>query len=322
MKSKHSWLWSLALILVLGAVSWGVFVATRPAKLPEGFLYGNGHIEGTEVRVASEVGGRVVEQHLTEGALVRAGEPVVVIDAQTSQDRLRAVEGELAALRESKAAIESQIEIWTHHAETAERQLDRVRDLLASQLASQRDVDEAENGLREAQGQLQSLRAQSEALDGQIMSAEAKVDLAKSQLEKTEVDAPEDGTVMVRAVENGEVVQPGQPLALLVDLSKLELKVYIPERDIGKVELDGAARVKVDAFPERFFDARVARVDDYAQFTPRDIHVPEERTRMVYGVTLALDNPGGRLKPGMPADAWIRWDDSRAWPAELPVPEG
>jgi HlyD family secretion protein len=322
MKNKHSWLWSLALILVLGAVSWGVFVATRPAELPEGFLYGNGHIEGTEVRVASEVGGRVVEQHLTEGGVVRAGEPVVVIDAQTSQDRLRAVEGELAALRESKAAVESQIEIWTHHSETARRQLDRVRDLLGSQLASQRDVDEAENGLREAQGQLQSLRAQSEALDGQIMSAEAKVDLAKSQLEKTEVDAPEDGTVMVRAVETGEVVQPGQPLALLVDLSKLELKVYVPEREIGKVELGGAARVKVDAFPERFFDARVARVDDYAQFTPRDIHVPEERTRMVYGVTLALDNPDGRLKPGMPADAWIRWDDAREWPAELPVPEG
>jgi len=41
---------------------------------------------------------------------------------------------------------------------------------------------------------------------------------------------------------------------------------------------------------------------------------------MVYGVTLALENPERRLKPGMPADAWIRWDESKNWPASLPVP--
>ena len=317
---RRSWLWSLLVLLAVGGISYGAFLATRSPKLPEGFLYGNGHIEGTEVRIASEVAGRVTEQSLTEGQRVNAGQTVVVIDAQTSRNQLSAVQGELAALRESKAALESQVSIWSHHVETAHSQLSRARNLARKKLASERDVEEAEDGAREAEGQLASLRAQTEALDGQIDSAEAKVRLAETRVAKTEIEAPTDGTVLVRAVEVGEVVQPGQPLGVVVDLSRLELKVYVPEREIGKIRLGSAARVRVDAFPDRYFDGRVARVDEYAQFTPRDIHMPEERTRMVYGVTLALDNPGERLKPGMPADAWIRWDDARAWPDMLPVP--
>jgi HlyD family secretion protein len=48
--------------------------------------------------------------------------------------------------------------------------------------------------------------------------------------------------------------------------------------------------------------------------------MPEERVRMVFGVVLAMDNADRFLKPGMPADAWIRWDDARQWPAKLTVP--
>jgi len=318
--TKHSWLWSLFGLLAVSGVSYGVFFATRAPELPEGFLYGNGHIEGIEIRIASEVAGRVLEQTLTEGERVTRGQTVVVIDAQTSREQLSAVEGELSALRDSKVALESQITLWAHHVETARRQLTRVRDLVKTNLASERDVDDAENGVAEAEGQLENLQAQTQALDGQIESAEARVRLAETRLQKTEVKAPADGRVLVRAVETGEVVQIGQPLGLIVDLSRLELKVYLPEREIGRIRLGSAARLRVDAFPERFFNARVARVDDYAQFTPRDIHMPEERTRMVYGVTLALENPEERLKPGMPADAWIRWDDAQPWPDDLPVP--
>jgi HlyD family secretion protein len=317
---KSSWVAALLGLLLLSSVSYGIFRATRPADVPDGFLYGNGHIEGTEIRIASEVTGRVMEHALTEGEAVIGGQTLIVVDAETSRQQLRAREGELAALRDSRAAIDSQITLWAHHAETARRQLERARRLRASGVASEEVVEQAEDALQEAAGQLRNLQSQRDALDGQIASAAARVRLAETQLEKTEVAAPVGGTVLIRAVEVGEVVQAGEPLALIVDLERLELKVYVPERNLGRLQLGNAARVRVDAFPERHFDAHVARVDDYAQFTPRDIHVPEERTRMVYGVTLALDNPNRRLKPGMPADAWIRWDETKEWPARLPVP--
>jgi HlyD family secretion protein len=316
---NRSWVAALAGVLVVVVASYALYLVTRPEPLPPGVLYGSGHIEGTEIRIASEVAGRVVEQRMPEGQAVSAGAALLTIDPAVSRDQLRAVEAELDALRETRAALAAQIATWAHHVETAQSQVSRVERLAETQLASEQSLDSARDAARQGEGELRRLEAQSESLDRQIAGTESRVSLARTQLERTIVYAPQSGTVLVRAVEAGEVVQVGQPLALLVDLSRLELKVYLAVDQLGKIRLGDEAHVRVDAFPDQLFDAQVARVDEYAQFTPRDIHVPEERTQMVYGVTLALENTERRLKPGMPADAWIRWDDV-PWPQRLPIP--
>ena len=315
---NRSWQWALAGVLVAVIASYAFYTLTRPEPLPNGILYGSGHIEGTEIRIASEVAGRVVEQWMPEGGIVNAGAPVATIDPTVSRDRLRAVDAELDALRESRAALAAQVSTWTHHVETTQAQLARIERLAQSNLASEQALDTARDAVRQAEGELRRLEAQSKSLDEQIASADARVSLARTELDRATVYAPQAGTVLVRAVEAGEVVQVGQPLALLVDLSRLELKVYLALDALGKIRLGDQARVRVDAYPDELFEAAVARVDDYAQFTPRDIHVPDERTQMVYGVTLALDNTERRLKPGMPADAWIRFEDV-PWPERLPI---
>jgi HlyD family secretion protein len=165
-----------------------------------------------------------------------------------------------------------------------------------------------------------ALKAQIASLEARITVAQRERDLVALKIKKTRVVAPISATVLVKTAEIGEFLQPGSPVAVLVDLSQITLKVYLPEVEIGKVKFGAAARVRVDAFPDRQFDARVDRVDQQAQFTPRDIHMPEERTRMVFGVTLAVDNPDGVLKPGMPADAWILWQPAAGWPLSLYVP--
>lgn len=317
---NRSWQWTLAGVLVAVLAASVFYGLTRPEPLPAGILYGSGHIEGTEIRIASEVAGRVLDQQLPEGELVAPGAPLVTIDPTVSRDRLRIADAELAALRETADALGAQIETWAHHGDSARAQLARVEQLAKTSLASEQALDTARDAVRQAEGELQRLQAQRKSLDEQIESASARESAARTELNRTTVYSPQQGTVLVRAVETGEVVQVGQPLALLVDLARLELKVYLAVDDLGKIRLGDEARVRVDAFPEEFFAATVARVDDYAQFTPRDIHVPDERTQMVYGVTLALDNPERRLKPGMPADAWIRFADE-PWPADLPVPQ-
>lgn len=319
---KRSWLFTLLALLTLAVVSYLVFLVLQPSPLPAGIVYGNGHIEGVEVRIASEVPGRVLEHTLEEGQLVKNGQRLLVIDPQSYRDELSIIEGELTALRTMLEVIDTQIDIWTHHAETAERQVARLRRLTGEQMASEQELDRALDTERQATGELERLRSERQVLAARIDSASSSVRIAETQVMRSEVFAPQEGTVLVRVVETGEVIQAGQPLAILVDLTRLELKVYLPEIDAGRVKQGASARVRVDAYPERLFEARVARIDDYAQFTPRDIHLPEERVRMVYGVVLALDNPDRVLKPGMPADAWILWDEGQVWPERLIVPRG
>ncbi|ODV16596.1 MAG: hypothetical protein BGP24_10030 [Lysobacterales bacterium 69-70] len=298
-----------------------VYQWLRMPPLPAGFTYGSGHVEATEVRLAAETGGRVVEQRLVEGQPVRAGDVVLVIDPVTTQDQLTGVQDEARAVRESVAALDAQIASWRHHVETARQQRARIERLVTTRVATARELDSVNDAVNQAEGELGRLRGQRSSLQAQVSSVESRVRLAQTNVSRTEVKAPQDATVLVRGVEVGEVIQPGQPLALLADLRRIELKVYLAANDAGRVKLGHAARVRVDAYPDQLFAATVARIDPYAQFTPRDIHVPDERAQMVYGVTLVIDNVQQQLKPGMPADAWIRWDAQAAWPVPLRVPQ-
>jgi HlyD family secretion protein len=313
--------WSLLAVVALAGVAALAYQWLRVPPLPAGFAYGSGHVEATEVRLAAEAGGRVVEQRLLEGQPIQAGDVLLVIDPVTTQDQLISVQEEAQAVRASVEALDAQIATWKHHVETARQQRARIERLVRTQVATARELDSVNDAVNQAEGELGRLRAQRASLQAQASSVESRVRLAQTNVSRTEVKAPQDATVLVRGVEVGEVIQPGQPLALLADLRRIELKVYLAANDAGRVKLGHAAQVRVDAYPEQTFPATVARIDPYAQFTPRDIHVPDERAQMVYGVTLVIDNVQQQLKPGMPADAWIRWNPQAPWPSPLRVPQ-
>jgi len=114
--------------------------------------------------------------------------------------------------------------------------------------------------------------------------------------------------------EPGEVVASGAPLLELVDLDQLYLKAFVAEREIGKLRRGLPARIHTDAFPDQPFTATVRYISSRAEFTPKEVQTPDERVKLVYAVKLYIDaNPGGRLTPGLPADAMIRWKEGAPW---------
>ena len=126
-------------------------------------------------------------------------------------------------------------------------------------------------------------------------------------LAERQIVAPTDGTILSRPVEVGDVVSPGSAVFRMVDMGRLYVKVYIPEPDIGKLRLGDPAEIAVDAFPNRRFAARISKIPDEAEFTPKNVETAEERLKLVFGVELTFITPDDVLKPGMPADCVIHW---------------
>jgi multidrug resistance efflux pump len=182
---------------------------------------------------------------------------------------------------------------------------------------SQADVEASEKDLKQAEANLKVAQAAKDtvALKTQVLralrasrhAAAAQLAVAQANLAERNIYAPTDGTILARPVEVGDVVVPGSPIFVMVDMSRLYVKVYIPEPDIPKIKLGDLAEVNVDAFPGRKFDARVTKVYEQAEFTPKNVETKEERVKLVFGVELTFVNPEGLLKPGMPADAAIHW---------------
>jgi len=191
---------------------------------------------------------------------------------------------------------------------------------------SQADVEASEKDLSQAEANLTVAQAAKDTVDLKIQAlralrqsrraAAAQLAVAQANLAERSISAPTDGTILARPVEVGDVVVPGSPIFVMVDMSRLYVKVYIPEPDIPKIKLGDEAEVNVDAFPGRKFAARVTKVYEQAEFTPKNVETKEERVKLVFGVELTFVNPEGLLKPGMPADAAIRW---KAAPSAQPT---
>jgi HlyD family secretion protein len=121
-------------------------------------------------------------------------------------------------------------------------------------------------------------------------------------LDKLVVRAPEDGVVLTRSVEAGEVAQAGMSAITLGRLNDLKVTVYIAEDRYGQLSLGDHASLSVDSYPGQTFDAVVTRISDQAEYTPRNVQTKEVRQTTVYGVELSIQGGQSKLIPGMPTD--------------------
>ena len=172
------------------------------------------------------------------------------------------------------------------------------------------------------QTQVLGVQKQIAQQESQIASANANAQQAGAQLASAQADrqdltvrAPFGGTVLTRAAEPGEVVQAGTAIITLLDLTKVYLRGFVPEGEIGKVAVNQPAHIFLDSNPKQPVDAYVSRIDPEATFTPENTYFQNDRVKQVVGLKLQLKGAFGLAKPGMPADGEILVQGS-TWPKE------
>ena len=199
----------------------------------------------------------------------------------------------------------------------AEEMRVRWHGAMAELTGARAALQAAQNQWRRAQlgyDQIAVREKELRALDAQLNQVHAALDEAQAAINNLTVKAPIHGTVVAKLVEPGEVVAAGTPLLELVDLDRLYLKVYVAGKYMGQLHLGLPARIYLDAFPDEPFPAQVRYISSRAEFSPKEVQTPDERTKLVYAVKLyATENPQGRLTPGISADAVIRWKDDVSW---------
>jgi HlyD family secretion protein len=200
----------------------------------------------------------------------------------------------------------------------------------AAVAAAQRRVESVRGALTTAQAnldnpkirgaQVSSTQAQIAQQQSTIAGAKAQTSQAQAQLTEAEADradltvvAPFSGTVLTRAAEPGEVVQAGTAIVTLLDLSKVYLRGFVPEGEIGKVKINQPAHVFLDSSQNQALDGYVLRIDPQATFTPENTYFRDDRVKQVVGVKVQLTQGIGFAKPGMPADGEIL-TSGNAWP--------
>jgi len=314
---------TLALTLISATV---VLLSGCSKSVDDGTIRASGHIEATEVRLAAKVGGRLLEAPLEEGEAITAGALVAqleTVDAEHQLAQARAnVEAADAQLRlllagsraEDLRRAEDQMAQAQAELDAARRDLDRLSGLADRGSATEKSRDDAatrqeiaERAVAAARAQLDKLvagprRQEIETARAQRASADAMVAAVEQQITDATVLAPCDGVVTTRIAEPGEILPPGATIAVLTDLDRPWLTVWIDEPSLSRVTLGQSVTVRVDG-SDRDFEGTVSFISPVAEFTPKNVQTPDERAKLVFRVKVHLANPDGIFKPGMPADA-------------------
>ncbi len=275
-------------LLVIGAIG-AIFVYSYSGVffLQNIRLAGTGTIEATEYSLGSPLGGIVDSIRVKEGDIVKAGDLIGVI-------RHRDLLAEKKALESGLAAAEADIAQAEVKLASAKRGLERLHGVARSGSVSEQKVDDAETANKQVASLLEASKKQRERLQFQMEALSEKIAYAT-------VTAPASGMIVERYFESGELVPSGGTLVKLADLSEVWLKIYIPEQDLGRVKVGQKASVTIDSFPGRVFEGRVTWISSVAEFTPKNVQTEEARVRMVFGVKVAIPNPEGIFKIGLPA---------------------
>jgi HlyD family secretion protein len=305
----------MRIYLFLPLFSFGLISLIGCSNNDKNVIEASGTIEGTDVNIGTEVSGKVIEVRVDEGSRVTKGDTLVLIDDTDYQIQLKQAVANQASFESSYSlAVEGSrkediIQAQTAF-KTAEADYLRMKDLLASQTITQKQYDDAYTRYVTAQQTYEKLRTGSrpQEITGARTRrdfAAAQTELLKKKIRDCHILAPSNGTITLRAVEPGELVTVGANVLRLTYLDKVKLTIYVSEAELGRVKLGQSASVYIDTDEKKAHNGTVIYISPVAEFTPKNVQTKEERTKLVFGVKIEVDNANGVLKPGLPADAKI-----------------
>lgn len=230
------------------------------------------------VDVGSTVSGPIKSVEVDFNDIVKKGQVLARIDPETFLQRVRQAEASVAQARAE--------------ANAARADFGRYERL-------------AKEGFASDQMLLQN-RTAAERANASVSNASAQLASARIDLDRTVIRSPVDGVVVDRQVDPGQTVAASFQAATLFviaqDLAQLEAAIIVDEADIGEVQEGMAVRFTVDAFPDETFEGRVTQVRKQGVQTSGVVS---------YTVIVRAENRGGRLLPGMTANAEIVVEEKR-----------
>jgi HlyD family secretion protein len=315
-----SWIVLVAATIAASIVAVGWSLHDRHARdvVPEGILVASGRLEGRTVRVAAQAFGRVTRLAVREGDPLAQGDLIAVIDARDATAAVTGGRAGVAAAEAGAVAAERRVAALEARLELARKEQARYQRLFERDAAPRQAVDRADAELEGVLSELRAAQAAHVLALRQTDVVRAQLESAEVRLAETTIAAPVGGVVTAELARAGETVAPGVPVVAMLMSDDMKLRVYLPLEAAQRVQPGHEARIYVDGYHDRFFDGVVERVASQAEFTPKDVHMPDERSTLVFAVDVRVPNPDGTLKDNFPADAYIRWKHGIEWPTRRP----
>ncbi|PTE10378.1 HlyD family secretion protein [Mesorhizobium helmanticense] len=287
------------------------------------------YVQADMAFISPKISGYVDQVEVSENQQVKAGDPLLTVDDGDYKIAVAQAEAQIATLSKTLDRIDAQTEAARASLQQAQAQKtadqaatdnaaraqQRAAQLLKTHVGTQAQLDDAQTALDQAKAALVGADAQIAAAQANIcvlqaQRAESASTLASLQLSRdkaardlsfTVLRAPYDGVVGNRSVEQGDLVSPGQKLAVIVPMDKLYIVANFKETQLGRLVPGEKVRISVDAIDGHDFEGTVSSLAP-ASGAVFSLLPPENATgnftKVVQRVPVRIDVPADVLKTG------------------------
>jgi HlyD family secretion protein len=260
------------------------------------------------VNISAQTMGRVTRLAVNEGDRVKAGQFLLQIDPVNAEAAVRrdeaAVAGARTALEQARVSLQSA----KASLDIAQQAHKRQRELWQAGLTTRESLEKAEADVQIRESDLRAREQEIKTRETQLRQQEAGLESSQHTLSQVRFDAPFDGIVTRRNIEQGENVvvgtmnNPGTVLLTVADMSVVEAEIEVDETDIPFVQLGQTAKVTIDAIPDKTFSGKVTEIGNSPIQTTG---TGTTRTATNFKVTVTLDDRIPDVRPGFTCTAEI-----------------
>ena len=319
---RKKWLWLVVVLLVLAGIAafvinrrqdQGITVSAETIQRRdlEAIVSASGKIEPQKtVNISAQSMGRVTKLAVNEGDRVKAGQFLLQIDAVNAAAAVRrdeaAVAGAMTALEQSRVGLQSA----RASLELARQSLKRQMELSQSGLTTRESIEKAQAEVEVRESELRAREQEIKNRETQLRQQEAGLQSSQHSLSQVRFEAPFDGVVTRRNIEEGENVvvgtmnNAGTILLTVADMSIIEAEIEVDETDIPFVQLGQPARITIDAIPDKTFTGKVAEIGN-SPIQTTTTGTNTARTATNFKVTVTIKDQVPDVRPGFTCTAEI-----------------
>ncbi|MDW3209647.1 MAG: HlyD family efflux transporter periplasmic adaptor subunit [Reichenbachiella sp.] len=263
-----------------------------------------GTFEADETVISAEASGKILSFKIDEGQQLSRNQYVGYVDTTQLSLSKAQLKAQVRAVLSRKPDISSQLAALNEQLKAAKKEKERIENLLKSDAATPKQLDDVEAQINLINGNIRGLRTSlvnnTNSLDQEIGPLEAQVLQVDDLIIKSKIINPIQGTVLSVYAEPYEQVGAGQPLYRIADLNELTLKVYISGDQFSQVKLNEKVSVFTDdgSGGYRETSGTIYWISEKAEFTPKSVQTKNERANKVYAVKVRVKNDGS-YKIGM-----------------------
>jgi HlyD family secretion protein len=252
------------------------------------------------IKVGAEVSGQITRVNVDFNSAVKAGQVLAEIDQTRVRARMQQAQAQVALaqanlMQAEAAAVRARTDMGVQ-----ERDYARKKTLTEQGFFSKSALDNATSVVASAKAALASANAQIASARAQIAQSNAELSSAQLDLDRTVIIAPSSGVIINKLVEPGTTVaasfQTPNLFEIAADITRMQVEASVDEADIGQIREGQDVRFTVDSYPDETFKAKVRQIRKSAT---------ETQNVVSYLVILDVDNPDGKLLPGMTANVEI-----------------